>query len=84
VIDPKGDITNLLLVFPDLRPEDFQPWVNIDDARRAGMDVAQYAADVAYRWREGLASWGIDPIRMRWLKQATQYSILARVGRWMR
>ncbi|HLU11185.1 MAG TPA: DUF87 domain-containing protein [Oceanobacillus sp.] len=75
VVDPKGDITNLLLTFPDLRPEDFHPWVNIDDARRAGMDVGQYAADVAYRWREGLASWSIDPIRMRWLKQATQYSI---------
>src|SRR5262249_7434643 len=44
VIDPKGDITNLLLAFPDLRPEDFQPWVNIDDARRAGMDVNGFAA----------------------------------------
>ena len=75
VVDPKGDITNLLLNFPDLRPEDFQQWINVDDARRAGMDVPQYAADVAYRWREGLASWGIVPDRMRWLKYATQYSI---------
>lgn len=75
VIDPKGDITNLLLNFPDLLPSDFQPWINVDDARRAGMDVPQYTADVAYRWREGLASWGIVPDRMRWLKYATQYSI---------
>src|SRR5688572_16093739 len=37
VIDPKGDITNLLLTFPDLTGADFQPWVNVDDARRAGM-----------------------------------------------
>ncbi len=75
VIDPKGDITNLLLNFPDLRPEDFQPWVNIDDARRAGMEVDAFAADVAHRWREGLASWGIVPDRMRWLKQVGKFSI---------
>ena len=36
VIDPKGDLTNLLLTFPELRPADFLPWVNEDDARRAG------------------------------------------------
>ena len=36
VIDPKGDLTNLLLTFPDLRPDDFRPWVNEDDARRPG------------------------------------------------
>lgn len=75
VVDPKGDITNLLLNFPDLRPEDFQPWVNVDDARRAGVDVPQYAADVAHQWREGLAGWGIVPDRMRWLKYAARYSI---------
>lgn len=75
VVDPKGDITNLLLNFPDLRPEDFQPWINVDDARRAGLDVPQYAADVASQWREGLAGWGIVPDRMRWLKYAARYSI---------
>jgi hypothetical protein len=75
VVDPKGDITNLLLNFPDLRPQDFQPWVNVDDARRAGLDVPQYAADVAHQWKEGLAGWGIVPDRMRWLKYAARYSI---------
>ncbi len=68
IIDPKGDITNLLLNFPESRPEDFAPWVNIDEARRAGMDIPQYSADVARRWREGLTSWGITQDRMRWLK----------------
>ncbi len=75
VIDPKGDITNLLLTFPDLRPEDFAPWVNADDAQRAGLDLPQYAADVAHQWRDGLSSWGIVPDRLRWLKQAASYSI---------
>ena len=37
IIDPKGDIANLLLTFPELRPEDFAPWINPDDARRKGM-----------------------------------------------
>ncbi|MBC6937598.1 MAG: DUF87 domain-containing protein [Chloroflexi bacterium] len=75
IIDPKGDITNLLLTFPDLRPEDFQPWVNADDARRAGLDLPAYAADVAQRWRDGLTSWGIVPDRLRWLKGIARYSI---------
>ncbi len=75
VIDPKGDITNLLLQFPDLRPQDFRPWIHEDDALRAGMDPDSFAADVAQRWRDGLASWGISPTRIRWLNQAAQYSI---------
>ncbi len=75
IIDPKGDITNLLLTFPDLQPQDFEPWVNIDDARRAGLDLPSYAADVAHRWKDGLTSWGIVPDRLRWLKSIAKYSI---------
>lgn len=75
IIDPKGDITNLLLVFPELNAQEFAPWINVDDARRAGMEVSTYAADTAHRWREGLASWGIVPDRLRWMKMASQYSI---------
>lgn len=75
IVDPKGDITNLLLTFPDFKPEDFVPWVNQDDAARAGLDVPSYAADIAGRWREGLAGWGIVPDRVRWLKSIAQYSI---------
>lgn len=75
IIDPKGDITNLLLTFPDLSPQDFEPWVNIDDARRAGLEIGDYAVDVANRWRDGLQSWGIVPDRLRWLQRAAQYSI---------
>jgi hypothetical protein len=75
VIDPKGDITNLLLTFPDFRADDFVPWVNVDDARRAKMTVEDYAADTAHRWKEGLASWGMVPERVAWLKYAARYSI---------
>lgn len=75
IIDPKGDITNLLLTFPELRPEDFRPWVNEDDALRSGLHIDAYSADVASRWRSGLESWGISSERLKWLKLATQMSI---------
>ncbi len=39
-IDPKGDLGNLLLTFPRLAPEDFRPWIDEDEARRAGVDAA--------------------------------------------
>ncbi|MCE5296101.1 MAG: type IV secretory system conjugative DNA transfer family protein, partial [Euryarchaeota archaeon] len=56
IIDPKGDMTNLLLTFPDLRSEDFEPWVNADDARKKGLSVEEYAAKQAESWKNGLAS----------------------------
>jgi hypothetical protein len=70
LIDPKGDLANLCLTFPDLRPEDFQPWVNEEDARRKGLDVAAYAAQQAELWRKGLAAWGQDGARIRRLREA--------------
>src|SRR4029434_558320 len=47
VIDPKGDLSNLLLTFPDLKPEDFRPWINEDDARQKGVAPDAYAAQQA-------------------------------------
>ncbi|HQR38448.1 MAG TPA: DUF87 domain-containing protein, partial [Blastocatellia bacterium] len=44
IIDPKGDLPNLMLTFPQLRPEDFAPWVNEDDARQKGLSVDEFAA----------------------------------------
>ena len=75
IIDPKGDITNLLLTFPELRPEDFRPWVNVDDARRKGMDVDAYAAKMANVWRKGLAEWGEGPERIKMLKESAEFRI---------
>ena len=75
IIDPKGDMTNLLLQFPNLLPADFEPWINPDDARRKGKTVAEYAASTANLWRNGLANWGIGPERMQLLKDKTQFTI---------
>ena len=68
LIDPKGDIADLLLQFPDLAPEDFQPWVNPDDARREKMTVEAYAAQKAAEWKKGLAEWGYGPEQVKQLK----------------
>jgi hypothetical protein len=75
MIDPKGDITNTLLHFPDLLPQDFQPWVNPDQARRAGKTLEQAAADAAQLWRQGLTDWGINPQRILQLKNSAQFTV---------
>jgi DNA helicase HerA-like ATPase len=59
IIDPKGDLGNLLLAFPELKPDDFAPWVEGGDP-----------ADVAKQWSEGLADWGIEPSRIAQLREA--------------
>jgi hypothetical protein len=56
-IDPKGDIANLMLLFPELAPQDFQPWIDQAEAGRQGMTVEQYASATADRWKKGLADW---------------------------
>jgi hypothetical protein len=75
MIDPKGDITNALLHFPDLLPADFQPWINPDDARRAGKSLQQAAEDTANAWKQGLAKWEIGPERIRALSNAAHFAV---------
>lgn len=75
IIDPKGDLANLLLTFPELRPEDFLPWVNPDDARRKGQTAQECAAATAAAWREGLAAWDQDGERIRRLRASAEFRI---------
>jgi len=58
LIDPKGDLANLLLTFPQLRPQDFQPWVNPDDAAAKKMSVSDFAVQQSQLWSRGLSDWG--------------------------
>ena len=75
IIDPKGDLGNLLLTFPDLKPEDFAPWVSADDAARKGVAAEEYPAQQAALWREGLAKWGQDGERIRMLRETVDIRI---------
>jgi hypothetical protein len=74
-IDPKGDLADLMLTFPQLRPEDFKPWVNEEDAAKKGLTVDAYAAQQAELWKNGLASWGEDGERIKRLRDAADFAV---------
>jgi hypothetical protein len=83
-IDPKGDLGNLLLTFPRLSADEFRPWVNEDDARRAGTSVDAFAAEQAKSWASGLQAWGQDAARIQRLRDAAEFTIFtpgSRAGR---
>ncbi|MBI5087284.1 MAG: DUF87 domain-containing protein [Acidobacteria bacterium] len=75
VIDPKGDLANLLLTFPNLSPAEFEPWVNPDEARNKGLDINAFAAAESEKWTKGLAKWGQDSARVQRLKAAASFTI---------
>ena len=75
IIDPKGDLTNLMLTFPQLRGEDFLPWVNEDDARKTGLSPETYADQQAALWKSGLADWGQDGARIQKLREAADCAV---------
>ncbi|QQL44965.1 ATP-binding protein [Sulfuriroseicoccus oceanibius] len=75
VIDPKGDIANLMLTFPELSADEFKPWVNPDTARRKGVSVDQFAADQAELWKSGLAQWGQTGERIRKMRDQVETTI---------
>lgn len=74
-IDPKGDLTNLLLTFPGLTAQDFRPWVNEDDARQKGVSAEEYAQQQADLWKAGLKAWGQDGARIQRLRDAAEFAI---------
>jgi hypothetical protein len=74
-VDPKGDLGNLLLTFPNLAPADFRRWIDEDEARRQELDADAFAAKQAETWRKGLAEWGQDGNRIGRLRQATDFAI---------
>lgn len=71
-IDPKGDISNMVLAFPDATPADFQPWVSAEEAAEKDIAVAELAGQVAERWKAGWAEWGITPDRVRRLRERAE------------
>src|SRR5262249_19538528 len=70
VIDPKGDLSDLLLTFPKLDAASFRPWINEDAARQAGVTPDQFAAQEADKWKKGLEQWGEGADRIQRLRDA--------------
>lgn len=75
VIDPKGDMGNLLLTFPGCTPAEFMPWIDPGEAAAKEMTVEQLAARTAKTWQEGLASWDQGPERIAALRTKTELTI---------
>jgi len=75
VIDPKGDLANLLLSFPSLAPADFLPWLDADAARREGLSLEELAERTARKWRDGLAATGQSPERIGMLRDAVEMAV---------
>jgi hypothetical protein len=74
-VDPKGDLPNLLLSFPQLRAEDFRPWVNEQDAMLQGVTPDKFAAEQAKIWQRGLAEWDQKPERIARLRASADFAV---------
>lgn len=74
-VDPKGDLSNLLLSFPELRSEDFRPWLEPGEAARQGKTLDELAEVTATRWREGLARWGQSGERVRRFRESADVAV---------
>lgn len=70
IMDPKGDMANLLLNFPDLAPASFRPWLSEEEARKEGVSLDDLAERTAETWKKGLADWDQDGDRVAALQNA--------------
>ena len=74
-IDPKGDLGNLMLTFPDFDAESYRPWINARAASDKGQTPDEYAQNQADLWRNGLASWGQSGERIARFREKSEVSI---------
>ena len=75
IIDPKGDLTNLVLAFPDLSPDDFEPWVDISAAKREKKSASEIAENTATLWKRGLRDWDLGPDDIKEYRKAAERTI---------
>ena len=75
IIDPKGDLGNLMLTFPQLKADDFRPWIDPSESTKHGQTPDQFAADSAKAWKEGLAAWDQDGSRIQKFREACDVAI---------
>lgn len=75
IIDPKGDMGNLLLAFPQLRAEDFEEWIDPIETENKGLQPDVYAGEVARNWEEGLKSFYQTKERISLYKNSADFTI---------
>ncbi len=75
LIDPKGDLTNLDLIFPDFTPSSFENWVSLTDAQKKGMTKSEYAVQESEKWKNGLAGWDINSEQVNRVKNKADIHI---------
>lgn len=75
IVDLKGDLCNLLLTFPELKPDDFKPWLDEEIAKRKKVTIDQLSEQTAELWKKGLGDWGQQPDRVQRLKDAAEWRI---------
>jgi len=75
LLDPKGDLPNLLLTFPQLRGEDFLPWINADEAAKKGLSPEAFAQQQAEMWKKGLSEWDQTGERIQRLRDAADFAV---------
>jgi len=75
LIDPKGDLTNLKLMYPDFSPKNFEKWVSLTDAEKRGMTKTEYAHHESKKWMKGLENWDIDSKKVKTVKDKADIHI---------
>uniref|UniRef100_UPI0040478AD6 helicase HerA domain-containing protein n=1 Tax=Aliarcobacter sp. TaxID=2321116 RepID=UPI0040478AD6 len=75
IIDPKGDMGNLLLTFPDLKGSDFEPWIEEQDAINNGVSLQEYALNTANLWKNGIEKDFQSVNRIEKLKNSADFTI---------
>lgn len=75
IIDPKGDLSNLLLQFPELRAEDFREWLTPGEAQQKEMTPKKYSEYLADLWRKGLEGSKQPTSRIQLLKDSSEWRI---------
>ena len=75
IIDPKGDMTNLLLNFPELNPSDFEPWLDDSEVSNSGGTKEELAIKVSNSYKEGIQRDFQDLSRVKKLKDSADFTI---------
>ena len=75
IIDPKGDMGNLLLTFPNLQGSDFEPWIEEQDAINNGLSVSEMALKTAQTWKNGVEADFQNQERIQKLKDSADFTI---------